>query len=354
MKKVFILFVFIFIASCSSAPSKDSSISIHSKDSHLSAATDMKPLSEPSGVKWLQKEPFTLWDRGLEQARFSLGKSARVYSRQRLRNWNFTKPEIYYDYDKRQLRIKVIAMPHKVMEHDCIESLKLVRKNIFHPRFTSPDMSIMSEQEKAVFIVKEWFAHHSFESNTAPAGLYEEIANSTYIDLDIYYDNKTMDICRIPLASENATVIADKVSIDEINKVNKDKPELNGKYFKPYRYPEEAVRRDKKNKRELADLNKELQEQRESRRKAYEKRKAEREKRLESYKRKPVKKLSEHDHLCQAKKMSKEQRMEFKKKVMQIFDAQKRVKGDISDEDIQKMNQSLEKNWEKADAEDCE
>ena len=345
MKKSFVLFVFVFITSCSSSSSKDS---------HLSAATDMKPPTEPSGVEWLQHEPRTLWDRGLEQARFSIGKSARVYSRQRLRNWNFTKPEIYYDYDKKQLRIKVIAMPHKVMEHDCVESLKLLRRNMFHPRFTNTDLSVMSENEKAVFLVKEWFGHHSYRSHMAPDGLYEDIANSTYIDLDIYYDNKTMDICRVPLASENATIEANGVPIDEINKKYEDKPELKSKYFKPYRYPEEAVRRDNKKKRDLADLNKELREQREGRQNAYEQRKAEREKRLENYKRKPIKQISEHDRLCQIQKMSKEQRLELKKKVMTTIEIQKKLQGNISDEDIQKAADILEKSWQKADAEVCE
>ena len=333
------------MTSCSSSPLKDP---------NLSAATEMKPPSKHPGVEWLQHEPLTLWDRGLEQARFSIGKSARVYSRQRLKNWNFTKPEIYYDYDKRQLRIKVIAMPHKDMEHDCIESLKLLRKNMFHPRFTNPDLSVMSEKEKAVFIVEEWFGHHSFESRTPPAGLYEDIANSTYIDLDIYYDNKTMDICRIPFANENATVVEDKTPIDEINKKHEDKPELKGKYFIPYRYPEEAHRRDTYKKIGLKETNKKIQEQIESRRKAYEKYKAEREKRLESYKQKPIKQMSEHDRLCQTQKIPKEQRLELKKKVMATIEIQKKLKGNISDEDIQKAADFIEKSWEKADAEVCE
>jgi hypothetical protein len=306
MKKVFILLVFVFITSCSSSSPMDS---------HLPTTTDMQPPSEPSGVKWLQKEPFTLWDRGLEQARFSIGKSARVYSRQRLRHWNFTKPEIYYDYDKKQLRLKIIAMPHKVMEYNCAQGIKILRNYIFQPRYTNPDLSVMSEQEKAVLIVKEWFAHHSFESRQAPAGLYEDIANTTYIDLDIYHDDKTMDICRIPLASEDVTIVADKLPIDEINKKYEDNPELKGKYFVPYQYPEHAVRRDIKKGRELTENNKKIQEKNEDRRKAYEKRKSEREKRLEEYKRKQVKKISEHDRLCQIKKLSKEQRMELKKRL---------------------------------------
>jgi hypothetical protein len=39
---------------------------------------------------------------------------------------------------------------------------------------------------------------------------------------------------------------------------------------------------------------------------------------------------------------------------MSILDTQKRLKGDISDKEIHKMTEHLEKDWGKADAEDCE